>query len=169
MPDANGYPLKTFTGLHSVVVCAGNTSAGDDAAGWAVYKQLQFSSEVLDAETHFVGVAGLQMLDCLKGQKLLVVVDAVRFGASPGTVHVLPWQQLPKETELAISSHSLGLREAMELGLLLQPETMPEEAFLVGIEGTCFGELGVGLTPAVSQAVEKALVEVRKLIGKSRN
>jgi hydrogenase maturation protease len=138
-----------------VVVCVGNALVGDDAAGCTVYDRLAARSAPPWLRLELLGVGGLALLDLLRGEEALVTVDAVQLGAPPGTVHVLPWRALPP-AGAAVTSHGIGLREAIEVGRRLFPERMPHLAWLVGIEGRSFDTVGEGCTPEVAAALDRA-------------
>ena len=139
----------------ALVVCVGNALVGDDAVGCAVHARLAAGRLPDGVRLELLGVGGLRLLDLLDGEETLVAVDAVQLGAPPGTVHALSWDELPPPLH-AVTSHGLGLREAMEVGRLLHPERMPARAFLVGVEGRSFDRVGEGMTPPVEAAVGAA-------------
>lgn len=143
----------------AIVICIGNELVADDAAGYEVYRRLG----PLQARLEYLGVGGFDLLPLLQGEKHLIVVDAVQLGEAPGTVHVMPWQQLP-EAGPEISVHGVGLRETIEIGRLLFPEQMPEQVTLVGVEGRCFNRTREFMTGAVAGAIDHAVAEVRRLV-----
>ncbi len=146
----------------ALVACVGNTLAGDDAAGAAVYERLSRRPPP-EARLVYMGLAGIALLEHLAGEPLLIVVDAVQLGAAPGSVHVLSEAQLP-EAGAAVSAHGIGLREALEAGRLLYPGAMPGRAVLVGIEGRRFDALGVRMSQAVARAVPRAARAVLRIL-----
>jgi hydrogenase maturation protease len=143
----------------AIVVCIGNELVADDAAGYEVYQRLA----PLPARLEYLGVGGFDLLPLLQGESHLVVVDAVQLGEAPGTVHVIPWQQLP-EAGPEISVHGVGLKETIEIGRLLFPEQMPERVTLVGIEGRCFNRTREFMTAAVADAIDEAVAAVRRVV-----
>jgi hydrogenase maturation protease len=88
-----------------------------------------------------------------------VVCDAVRLGAAPGTIHRLDWQDMPSREGPAVSAHGIGLVEVLAIAELLYPERLPRRALLIGVEGSCFDQVGPP-TPAVLAAVEPAAAAV---------
>lgn len=103
------------------------------------------------------------MLPLLEGETDMIVVDAVQFGAAPGTIHVIPWDSLPLSSS-AISAHGLGLRETIEIGSLLYPQSMPERITLVGIEGRCFNRTREHMTEEVQAAIGRAVTVIEELM-----
>jgi hydrogenase maturation protease len=143
----------------TIVICIGNELVADDAVGFEIHNGL----EGCGARVEFCSVGGIDMLPMLDGETDMIVVDAVQFGAAPGTVHVLPWDALPR-TSTAISAHGLGLRETIEIGRLLYPEAMPDRITLVGIEGRCFNRTRDYMTREVQDAVGPATRAVAELV-----
>jgi hydrogenase maturation protease len=154
MPDNSG---------HALIVCVGNELIADDAAGFEVYQRLAG----VEARVEYLSVGGIDILPLLDGTPFLVVVDAVHFGYPPGTLHCVDWADLPRNSA-AISAHSVGLREALEIGTLLYPDLMPAQITLVGIEGRCFDLPRRFMTPEVSDAIEPAVLVVKGLVGGNR-
>ncbi len=144
----------------ALVVCVGNSLVGDDAAGCAVYELLSHEPLPEGARLQLLGVGGISLLECLEGESIMIVVDAVQLGSAPGTIHVLDWNELPQTGEGVVSAHGVGLREAIALGRVLSPEAMPGRVLLVGIEGASFDTIGAAMTPAVAAAVQNCAEEV---------
>lgn len=143
----------------TVIVCIGNELIADDAAGFEIYQRLAGCA----ARLEYCGLGGIDLLSLLEGETDLIVVDAVELGATPGTIHVLPWETLPA-TKSAISAHGLGLRETIEIGQVLYPQNMPQRITLVGLEGRCFNRTREFMTPAVSAALDPAATIIRELV-----
>ena len=148
----------------TLVVCIGNALAGDDGAGPAVFARL--AGQLLPGSVRLLslGVGGIELLDHLQGEERLIVVDAVQLGNRPGTVCQLAWEDLPARELRPVSGHGIGIREAIEVGRRLEPQQMPREIFLVGVEGSCFDQLGERLSPEVSAAIPEAVETVLHLL-----
>lgn len=144
--------------LSTIIVCIGNELIADDAAGFEVYQRLAG----IDARLEYCGVGGIDLLSLIDGETDMIVVDAVQFGSAPGTVHVIPWEELPRAST-EISAHGLGLRETIEIGRILSPEKMPERITLIGIEGRCFNRTRDGMTREVFESIDNAVAHVKKL------
>jgi hydrogenase maturation protease len=143
----------------TIIICIGNELIADDAVGFEIFNRLAGCN----ARLEFCGVGGIDMLPLFEGETDLIVVDAVQFGAVAGTVHVIPWDSLPRDSS-AISSHGLGLRETIEIGETLYPGTMPEHITLIGIEGRCFNRTREYMTSEVCAALDPAVKTIEGLI-----
>ena len=145
----------------ALIVCIGNELVADDALGYHVYQQLQQRGIPSGTRLEYCGVGGVALLELLTGkEELLIVVDAVQLGSPVGTVHCIPWDQLPGQTEHAISAHGIGLKDTIAIGQALYPERMPEKVLLIGVEGRCFDELGGEMTPEVMAAIPVAVIAI---------
>lgn len=157
-----------MTGLRRItlVVCIGNDLVADDAIGYEVYKKLTTLALPDDVRVEYAAVGGLSLLDLLTGdEERLIVVDAVAFGAAPGTVHCLAWDELPRFDRSSLSVHDVGLKDAIDIGRTLYPETMPTTVHLVGIEGRCFNRMRAFMTPETAAALDPAVACVLGMIG----
>lgn len=152
----------TATAGRVVVIGVGNPWRRDDGAGPAVATALRTHLGDRAAVVELDGEAA-RLVDAWDGADLAVVVDAVRTGAVPGTVHLLDagGPDLPLDrSRPGTSSHGLGVAEAVELARALG--RLPRRLVLVGIEGSDFGP-GADLTAAVAATVEpaaRAVVEI---------
>lgn len=89
----------------------------------------------------------------------VIVADAVVTGEEPGTLHRRdPLEQPLPRHWFKVSSHQLGVVEAIELGRAMK--RLPARMSFIGIEGIDFGQ-GEGLTSAVEDALEIAAAVVR--------
>lgn len=148
----------------ALIVCIGNDLVADDGVGKAVYDSLKEGRLPEGTRLSFLGLGGIDLLEEVDGEELLVVVDAVQLGAVPGTVHVLGWDALPVMEPRPVSGHGIGVREAIEVGRRLYPERTPQRIHLVGVEGLVFDQLGQGLSNAIAAAVPQAVAAVLHLL-----
>ncbi len=143
-----------------LVACIGNSLVADDAVGPAVYDRLAADPLPGGVRIELLGVGGLSLLDALRGERILLVVDAVRFGAPPGTIHVLDWENIPGAPGLPATAHGIGVREAIAIGRLIGDRRVPDKVTLVGIEGRRFDGIGEPMGPEVAAAVVPAAREI---------
>ena len=137
-----------------MVIGIGGDFRRDDGVGPAIVRRL--------AERKLPGVACLEaesdalaLLEIWRGADAVLLIDAVCSGAEPGTISRLDLASRPLPASFApVSTHGLGLREAIELASLL--DRLPGRLLFLGIEGADFSP-GSGLTPAVAAAVESVV------------
>lgn len=142
--------LKEFGTLRTVILGIGNTLKGDDGLGPAVCAELKgkVTADVIDTGTvpeNYIGPV------IKKAPELLLVVDAVDFGAPPGTIRILTPQAL---SSLALSTHAPSPRLFVDM---LRKE-IPVDVYFIGIQ-PARTDLGRSLSPKVAQAV-KSLADV---------
>ena len=64
-----------------------------------------------------------------------------------------------------LSSHGLGVLQAIELAMTLNPDDFAPRVEIVAITIARPAAYGTGLSPEVSRAVERAAIEVLRLAG----
>ena len=146
-----------------LVAGIGNLFSSDDGFGPEVARRLAEHAPGPDGQVRVVdyGIRGMHLAyDLLDGYDALVLVDAVPHGAQPGELTVL---QVGRDDlgEDAFDPHGMNpvavLASLGPLGGTLPP------TYVVGCRpGTT--EDGIGLTPAVSAAVPRAVELVTRLV-----
>jgi len=138
-----------------VVIGVGNEYRSDDGAGIAVVRRLQalFPTGVTVLEESGEGAALIEAWK--KGATWVMIVDAARSGAPPGTIHRLDARAAPVPTGFfPYSTHAFSVAEAVELARSL--DQLPAHLIVYGIEGENFAA-GLGLSPAVARVVESVV------------
>jgi hydrogenase maturation protease len=102
-------------------------------------------------------------MERMVGYDRAIVIDAIRTGAPPGTIHHLSPDSIP--TQRSASSHDVNLPTALEFGrgagLQLPGD---EHILLVGIEAEDILSFGEQCTPAVEAAIAPAVEEVLLMV-----
>lgn len=140
-----------------VVIGVGNEFRRDDGVGPAVVTQL---ADQVPAGVRLVISDGepTRLIEAWAGAQLVIVIDAVRGNPSaPGRTHRFVAEPASAEPVATVSSHGLGLGEA--IGLARALDRMPDRLIVHAVEATEFG-FGVGLTPAVAAAADSIAVAV---------
>jgi hydrogenase maturation protease len=105
----------------------------------------------------------VDLIEQWSGAGPVLVVDAVRSGAEPGTIHALDASSTRIPVELFNgSTHALGLAEAVELARAL--DRLPPSLLVYGIEGRSFAA-GQALTTEVERAVGSLVRRLRDHYG----
>jgi hydrogenase maturation protease len=135
-------------------VLAVGSPHGDDRAGWEVVERLRREVPGLYAVKLHDPVS---LLYQLAGCGCLVLIDACRSGAEPGTVRRLTWPAPFLERREGASTHVLGLANALALAEALG--RLPPRVVLLCVEaGPC--EPGGALSPAVRGALPELCRQV---------
>ncbi len=134
------------------VVGIGQRFAGDDAVGLAVAERVRALApagvEVLELDD------ASHLVDLLEGPGRVVLVDALVGGDEPGRVHSLPPEALEWGGLRALSTHGMGVTEAIALARALHPRSA--RPWIVGIEIAAPDAFETRLSPEVFAAVDRA-------------
>ena len=135
----------------------GNAWQGDDAAGLMTARRLRERS-LADVDVRELEGEPVSLVEAWGGAEWVFVVDAVRSGAAPGTVHRLDATDEPLPATLsAATTHTLGVGAAIELARALG--RLPARIVLYGIEAESIAA-GADLTPAVARGVDEAVARL---------
>jgi hydrogenase maturation protease len=137
------------------VVGCGNPFRGDDAVGLDVVRAVA-SRMPAGLDVFELADEPTRLLDIWAGYDLAFVVDMVRSGAAPGTVHWIDVTDRDPPVDLVRdSSHHVGLADVVALARVL--DRLPTRLVLVGVEGSQV-DTGRALTGDVRRVVD-AVVE----------
>ena len=142
----------------TVVIGIGNPLRGDDAAGRTVVRSLRAAGMPAGVELVETDGDPATLIEFWRGRDVALVVDAVRSGAAPGSIHHL---ELPGTASVppGTSSHGLGLAEAVGIAAALG--RLPRRLVVFGIEaGGC--ELGAALSAPVARTAEALARQIRR-------
>ncbi len=136
-----------------LVIGVGNDLRGDDGAGLELARRLagrQSASAVAVAAHRGEAVS---MIELWRGAPAVIIVDAMRSGAPPGTILRLDASSAPIAwPRRSSSSHAIGPAEAIELSRALG--TLPARVIVYGIEGAEF-EAGAALSGPVARSLDR--------------
>jgi len=147
-----------------VQVIGVGSPSGDDWLGWELAERLR-SSEAQARWGERVAVSlhdrpGAALLQAWRGTGLVVLLDAVRSGAEPGTLHRLDTAQLKGQPRI-LSTHGFGVAEAIQLAATL--DALPESMLFFGIEASpehkemCLSEVVHDAVPALVDEIESEI------------
>ena len=130
----------------TIIVGIGNTLKGDDAVGPFICEQLRqakISAQIIDAGT--VPENYIQPI-IKKSPQNLLIIDAIDFGAEPGTIKMFEAEQLDS---LAISTHTLSPR----LFIDMIRQSVELEVYCIGVQ-PAQTKLAQSVSPQVDKAIE---------------
>jgi hydrogenase maturation protease len=159
MPGRHARPGPARGEEAALVVGLGNPFRGDDALGPLVARLLRPRLEGIATVVELSG-EGTGLLDLWEGRPLTVVVDAMKGGAQPGTVHRIEVgaELLPTTLE-ATSSHALSLGQAVALGQTLH--RLPGRLIVYGVEAATFAT-GAEVSPPVVGAIPVVVHQIEE-------
>jgi hydrogenase maturation protease len=154
-----------------LVAGVGNAWLQDDAFGGACARRLEARGVPSGVTVMDFGTGGLDLAyEIMRGYDALILLDASRQGGEPGTLYVIQ----PSMEDLA---------GPIEDGDVINPHGMDPQTVLrfvgaiggfsgrvvvIGCEPGEVDEVGLGLTPAVEDVVERALALVTETIDELR-
>lgn len=143
-----------------LVVGVGNAYRCDDAAGLAVIELLRDRLPAYVLKTSDGEPSSL--LELLASHDRVIIVDAARADAEPGTVFSYDarrWAAPP--AGLGSSTHVVDVGEIVELARAL--DQLPSELAILAVVGEDFAH-GQALSPRVRQAIPRLADEIEKRV-----
>lgn len=145
---------------------------GDDQVGWHVVSRLKQRKKIASPRLYVAACdrPGTQVLALMRSASAVFFIDAVMTGSTPGTLYRLENDEIAGLSTGLLSSHGLGLIEAIELGKAL--EELPRHMILYGIE---IGEISghFDMTLQIQQTIESVTdsleLEIMKFLNKSKS
>jgi hydrogenase maturation protease len=143
-----------------LVIGIGNTFRSDDGVGIWVARRLRHEISRGVSILEATGEGGA-LLEAWKGAASVFLLDAMRSGAAPGTIHRFDAAVEPIRAKFfRTSSHAFGVGEAVELARALNQ--LPPHLIIYGIEGANFGpgvELSAVVLRSAAEVCERLLSE----------
>ena len=139
------------------IIGLGNELRGDDAVGLQIARRLRQTvgncTEVIEAE-----MAGVDLIELMKGARVVILIDAARSGKKPGMIHRLDASESPIGMRMfPHSSHALGISDAVELARAMGD--LPAKVIVYGIEAGDT-EAGQALSLPVTKALDEAVGQI---------
>lgn len=145
-----------------LVLGLGNTLLSDEAVGVRVVEAVRARPEAAGLTCLDGGTMGLSLLIEMEDADALIIVDAARLEALPGTMRLFEGAEMDAFMRTrGINPHDIGLEDLMDA--LRLREALPAHRALVGIEPATLA-VGDGLSPDVARAVPDAVAAVLGLI-----
>jgi hydrogenase maturation protein HypF len=104
---------------------------GDDATG-LLAAQILADAPPPNCEVIVADRPGLRLVELMEGAEAVILIDAVRSEAAPGTIHELSFDDLGQCGAHLVSSHDLDIATAVQLARQLG--RAPERALAIGLE-----------------------------------
>lgn len=139
-----------------LVIGCGNVLRGDDAAGPVLVRRL-WDRGGLGAGVQLAdgGTSGMDVAFRMRDADRVLIVDAARTGAEPGTLYRVPGDELAALPPVSgIASHDFRWDNAIAFGRWLLGPLMPEQIEVLLIEGSAW-EFGAPLSAEVDRAVDR--------------
>ncbi|HEX9627208.1 MAG TPA: hydrogenase maturation protease [Acidiferrobacterales bacterium] len=132
---------------------------GDDRLGWVAAEMLRGRDGGHAVRIDTLDRPGAALIEAWRDERVVILIDAVRSGAPPGTVHRIGIEGLTAGGA-ALSSHALGVAGAVTLARALA--ALPAELSFYGIEADPNWD-GEDLSPPVRAALPALIEEIAEL------
>ncbi len=150
----------------TLVLGIGNTILSDEGVGIHVIERLRSSVPENGADLTILdgGTLSFTLAQDISAHSRLIVVDAARLDAAPGTVQVFEGEEMDARLRGGLQSvHEVGLSDLMDIARLT--DTLPSPRAIVGIQPQ-YIDWGDAPTPAVAAAIPKAVAVVQQIIAR---
>ncbi|MCS7289102.1 MAG: hydrogenase maturation protease [Roseiflexus sp.] len=141
--------------MQTLIIGCGNLLRGDDGVGPILIRRLWEIGLPEGVRVADGGTAGMDVAFQMRGADRVIIVDACRTGAAPGTLYRVPGEHLehlPPPT--GINLHAFRWDHALAFGRWLLKDAYPRDITVFLIEGGCF-DYGAPLSPAVQARMEE--------------
>lgn len=141
-----------------LVLGLGNVLLADDGVGSAAVAELRDRYEPCDgARVLDGGTLGLSLLPYLDQADIVILVDAIRADAPPGSFVRLDGDDVGPAVATRLSPHQIGVADLLDGARWL--DRYPARVILLGLVPESI-ELAVGLTPSVARALPGLVTRV---------
>ncbi len=146
--------------MNVLVLGIGNILLRDEGVGVRVIESLAKRYTLpADVEVLDGGTSGMDLLYTISGRDVLIVCDAIKSDASPGTVIQINGDDVPAFFQTKLSPHQVGLSDVLATLKLL--DELPPLVSIVGVVPADLS-LGTELSPTAAGAVDHALTIIIK-------
>jgi hydrogenase maturation protease len=149
--------------MRARVIGLGQAAAGDDGVGLVVLDALRARGVPADVDL-VCAAEEATLVSLLETSLPVVLVDAV-LGTPPGEVLDLAPADLIRRGPRAVSTHGLGVPDAIALARTLAPDAVPRSVRVVAVTIERPAGYAHGLSPQVAAAVPRAVERVLGLVG----
>jgi hydrogenase maturation protease len=149
------------------VIGCGNTNKSDDGLGPEVIRLLRDRKSLRDDSRVSLldaGTDGMAVMFAARGCTALIVVDACRTGAGPGTIFEVPGHELESSPPHSINLHDFRWDHAIHAGRRIYAGSFPSHVVAYLVEARSV-EFGIGLTQDMRSSANRVvdLIEARVL------
>jgi hydrogenase maturation protease len=142
------------------IVGVGNLLLSDEGVGIHAARALREISISPRVKVFELGTRGLEILEAIEGFKKAIIIDAVKSGASPGSIR--RWQLgevLDPSVPQMISLHEIDLLKTLRIGKATAK--LPDEVIIIGVEPKTLSP-GLDLSPELKAKLQEIVELVLK-------
>jgi hydrogenase maturation protease len=143
----------------TLILGIGNILLKDEGVGVHVVRRIKGMDLPKDVEVLDGGTAGLELVDFIENRRKLIVVDAVKTGAKPGTIYRLLETNLKIKPKAIMSFHEIDFLDALYMSDVMKNK--PKEIIVIGVEPKDMSD-GVELSPEIEERIPRIIEIVMK-------
>ena len=148
-----------------LIICMGNELVCDDGIGIRVGRVLSALELPPQVRIELRPRVGMELIESLRRDDQLVVVDAACTGRPPGSCFSVTLASLDSTAATTTSAHAMGLAEVLHIARRVAPERLPGQVAIYCIEAGTMDRFGTELTAPVRAALPEAVEGVLRLVG----
>lgn len=157
--------MSSGNGSRILILGVGNILLKDEGAGVRVVEYLRERFEFPESVSCIDGgTAGPALTSLLSAFDHAIIVDAVMYGSTPGTLYRIPADQISISPPVMATAHQIGIRDVLALVMLENDGHCPETV-IIGVEPQEVSP-GLELTPVVEAAVSRLASLVIEELGR---
>ena len=149
----------------SIIGC-GNPNRKDDGVGVYVAQALlewHATQALTDISIYDAGTAGMDIMFKARGSDALIIVDANLSQSKPGSLFIVPGEELANVPEPSYNLHDFRWDNAIYAGKKIYQNDFPDNIMVYLIEAESV-EMGVGLSQAVLDTAENVIQKIKQQI-----
>jgi hydrogenase maturation protease len=148
--------------LKILVLGIGNKILGDDGIGPAVIQELRRFSLPQSVFLETANISGIALLDIVTGYDILIIVDAMKSGKSPGEITWVDTDEYSLRTTIP-SQHKMDIFHMLELGKQMGIR-VPVSVRTMAIEADDVTSFRETLSPEVAKVIPEAAANLMEQI-----
>ncbi len=148
-----------------IIIGIGQKFRGDDAIGPEVVLawEKKYPEKAEKLQIKISPLPGLELLGLFEDADTAILVDAVQSGGQAGEIHIVGSEQLVSFGAGSGSVHGFGVAETLALGRLANPEAIPENLIIIGIEAKDL-DVGEPISAEVRESIPNAVVKLDEIV-----
>ncbi|WP_044896541.1 hydrogenase maturation protease [Bacillus alveayuensis] len=148
----------------TVIIGCGNLLRSDDGAGPMLIRKLWELGIPPGVRLADGGTAGMDVTFQIGDAEELILVDACKSGAEPGTIFEIPGEEVEAPPLKDINLHDFRWDNAIALGRWILKNRFPKKVKVFLIEAENLSH-GFGLSPKVEEALDRLAHELLTRLG----
>ena len=147
----------------SIIGC-GNPNRKDDGVGIVIINSLQEyqnKKKYSNINLFDAGTSGMDVMFKAKGSESLIIIDANLSKSKPGSLFIVPGEELSNIPEPSYNLHDFRWDNAIYAGKKIYADSFPEDISVYLIEAASV-DMGLGLSPEVTKTADSVIAKIKE-------